>query len=260
VVNYLVAFAIGIAMVPDLEMAIQGASCFPDWAVAALLLGVLFIYIFNMAARTALKSGVTVTTVASKMSLALAVLLFVCTDPSEHITALEGIAIVLALAGVIFTSSKGEKWALNVSNLGGPFIILLGGTVIDFSIAHFATQPENESEMAIYSCLSFGVAGLIGSVIILYRSLFLKIIPSFRDLFSGIMLGIVNYGSIYFLVIAYNSEVMEKSTLLPLNNLGVVVVSALGAVMIFKERLSRPNWAGLLLSLLALILLTWEQW
>jgi drug/metabolite transporter (DMT)-like permease len=74
------------------------------------------------------------------------------------------------------------------------------------------------------------------------------------------MLGIVNYGSIYFLVIAYNSEVMEKSTLLPLNNLGVVVVSALGAVMIFKERLSRPNWAGLLLSLLALILLTWEQW
>ncbi|MFM7106061.1 MAG: EamA/RhaT family transporter, partial [Flavobacteriales bacterium] len=82
---------------------------------------------------------------------------------------------------------------------------------------------------------------------------------STKDLFSGIMLGVVNYGSIYFLVIAYNSGVMEKSTLLPLNNLGVVIVSALGAVIIFTEKLSRPNWMGLALSLLALALLMWEH-
>jgi drug/metabolite transporter (DMT)-like permease len=259
VVNYIVAFSIGIWMVPDMSLAVGGASDFPNWFIAALLLGVLFIYIFNLAAQTALKSGVTVTTVASKMSLALAVLLFVYTDPNEHITGMEGIAILLALCGVIFTSSKGEKLSVSWSTLVGPILILLGGTVIDFSIAHFATHPSNSSEMALYSCLSFGVAGLIGSVIILYRIVILKIVPNTKDLFSGIMLGVVNYGSIYFLVIAYNSGVMEKSTLLPLNNLGVVIVSALGAVIIFKEKLSRPNWMGLALSLLALALLMLEH-
>ena len=96
-------------MVPDMSLALRGASELPNWFIVALFLGVLFIYIFNLAAQTALKSGVTVTTVASKMSLALAVLLFVFTDPGEHITAMEGIAIALALCGVIFTSSKGEK-------------------------------------------------------------------------------------------------------------------------------------------------------
>ena len=259
VINYLVAFTIGIALVPDISLAIKGASEFPDWNNAALLLGILFIYIFNLAAKTAQKSGVTVTTVASKMSLALAVILFVITDPKENITWIEGIAIVLALCGVVFTSSKGEKLSLSVSALAGPIIILLGGTVIDFCIAHFATHPVNSSEMALYSCLSFGVAGLIGTAIIGYRIRFLSILPSRKDVFSGVALGIVNYGSIYFLVIAYNSGIMEKSTLLPLNNLGVVVVSTLGAVVLFKERLSKPNVIGLALSALALILLVSEH-
>lgn len=126
VVNYIVAFIIGMAMIPDVSLAFAGASECPDWFIAALLLGVLFIYIFNLAARTALKSGVTVTTVASKMSLALAVLLFVFTDPNENITSFEGFAIVPALCGVVFTSSRGEKLSLSVHSLLGPLIILLG--------------------------------------------------------------------------------------------------------------------------------------
>lgn len=259
VINYWVAFFIGIGMVPDVSVAFNGASNLPDWFIAALLLGVIFIYIFNLAARTALTSGVTVTTVASKMSLALAVVLFVLTDPREHVSGVEGIAIVLALGGVVFTSSKGDKISLTWSTLKGPLLILLGGTVIDFSIAHFATHPSNESEMALYSCLSFGVAGAIGSIIILYQWMSLKIFPARKDIFSGLVLGIVNYGSIYFLVKAYNSGLLEKSSMLPLNNLGVVVVSALGAVLLFKERLSRPNIIGLFVSVIALVLLMWES-
>lgn len=259
VVNYWVAFFIGIGMVPDLSIAWSGASLLPDWTVAALLLGVIFIYIFHLAARTALKSGVTVTTVASKMSLALAVLLFVITDPNERISFIEGAAIVLALCGVVFTSSRGEKLNLSKSTLMGPIIILLGGTIIDFSIAHYATHPANENEMALYSCLSFGVAGLIGLFLIFYRVMFLKIVPTRKDMTSGVILGVVNYGSIYFLVRAYNSGMMDKSSMLPLNNLGVVMVSTLGAVGFFKERLSRPNIAGIVVSIIALVLLTWDH-
>jgi uncharacterized membrane protein len=48
---------------------------------------------------------------------------------------------------------------------------------------------------------------------------------------------------------------MQKSALLPINNLGVVLVSALVAVGVFKEPLTRYNWFGVGLSLLALVLL-----
>jgi uncharacterized membrane protein len=48
---------------------------------------------------------------------------------------------------------------------------------------------------------------------------------------------------------------MEKSAMLPINNLGVVLVSALAAVLIFKEKLTRYNWVGVGLSLVALALL-----
>jgi uncharacterized membrane protein len=48
---------------------------------------------------------------------------------------------------------------------------------------------------------------------------------------------------------------MQKSALLPVNNLGVVLVSALVAVLLFKERLTRFNRLGVALSVVALALL-----
>ena len=43
--------------------------------------------------------------------------------------------------------------------------------------------------------------------------------------------------------------------MLPINNLGVVLVSALAAVVFFREKLTRFNWLGVVLSLVALALL-----
>jgi uncharacterized membrane protein len=76
-----------------------------------------------------------------------------------------------------------------------------------------------------------------------------------RDVVGGLVLGVINYGSIIFLVLAYDSGMMQKSALLPVNNLGVVLVSALVAVLLFKERLTRFNWLGVALSVVALALL-----
>jgi len=48
---------------------------------------------------------------------------------------------------------------------------------------------------------------------------------------------------------------MQKSELLPVNNLGVVLVSSLAAVVFFREKLTRYNWMGVVLSVAALALL-----
>lgn len=255
VVNYFVAFSIGLWVVPDLQGAFQAAAQFPIWTTGGLLLGIVFISVFYLTGTTARKLGVSVTTIASKMSLALAVVLFVWIDPAEKLSAMKVLAILLALAGVYLSSFKDDGTKLHIRSFMLPALILVGSTAVDFGIAYFSSFPTNEHELKLYSCLSFGMAGLCGAGVLAYQILSGKIRLTGRDIAGGIVLGAVNYGSILFLVLSYDSGMMQKSELLPVNNLGVVLVSSLAAVVFFREKLTRYNWMGVVLSVAALALL-----
>jgi drug/metabolite transporter (DMT)-like permease len=255
VVNYFVAFTIGLIVVPDLGAALTEAAHFPLWTVGGLTLGVVFISIFYLTGSAARTLGVSVATIASKMSLALAILLFVWIDPNEHLDRTKVIAIVLAMAGVYFSSRKNYGTEFNIGSFGLPLLILLGSTAIDFGIAYFSSLPANDNELKLYSCLSFGMAGLCGALVISYQIFRGKLTLTARDFMGGVVLGTVNYGSILFLVLAYDSGIMQKSELLPVNNLGVVIVSAFASIVFFREKLSRYNWLGIVLSMAALALL-----
>ena len=58
------------------------------------------------------------------------------------------------------------------------------------------------------------------------------------DLIAGGLLGVLNYGAIYFLVKVLGLEGWQSSQLFPIYSVGVVTVSSLLAVILFKERLS----------------------
>jgi len=255
VVNYFMAFTIGLLVVPDLNGAVQSASQFPIWAVGGISLGVLFILVFYLTGTTARIIGVSVTTIASKMSLALAVLLFVWVDPNEQLSLTKILAILVAMAGVYFSSLKDDGRKLHIRSFLLPALILLGSTGVDFGIAYFYSFPANDDELKLYSCLSFGMAGLCGSVYMAIQLYTGRMTLTKRDVIGGLVLGAINYGSIIFLVLAYDSGIMQKSAMLPINNLGVVLVSALAAVIVFKEKLTRFNWIGVALSVVALGLL-----
>jgi drug/metabolite transporter (DMT)-like permease len=216
---------------------------------------VLFILVFYLTGTTARIIGVSVTTIASKMSLALAVLLFVWIDPNEQLSLTKILAILVAMAGVYFSSLKDDGRKLHIRSFLLPALILLGSTGVDFGIAYFSSFPANDDELKLYSCLSFGMAGLCGSVYMAIQLYTGRMTLTKRDVVGGLVLGAINYGSIIFLVLAYDSGIMQKSAMLPINNLGVVLVSALAAVIVFKEKLTRFNWIGVALSVVALALL-----
>jgi drug/metabolite transporter (DMT)-like permease len=255
VVNYFMACTVGVLFVPDMRHALEGASQWPLWTVGGLSLGVLFILVFYLTGTTARIIGVSVTTIASKMSLALAVLLFVWVDPNEHLSITKVAAILVAMAGVYFSSLKDDGRKLSIRSFLLPALILLGSTGVDFGIAYFSSFPANDDELKLYSCLSFGMAGLCGAVFMGIQLYTGRMTLTLRDVLGGLVLGAINYGSIIFLVLAYDSGMMQKSAMLPINNLGVVLVSALAAVVVFKEKLTRYNWLGVALSLVALALL-----
>lgn len=258
VANYIAATVLGLRVVPDLPEALEGAREFPIWTTVALSMGVLFISTFYLMAVTAQRVGVSVTTIASKMSLALAAILFTLTDDNEHIGWIKGMAIALALAGVVLASIKSEQTKFHWNMFMWPMLILVGSTVIDFCLAHFSMFPENPSELALYSCLSFFTAAIVGILVLGKKMITEKYTLRSRDMIAGLGLGIVNYGSIYFLVRSYDSGIFAKSTILPVNNLAVVVIGAFAAILLFKEKLEKWNWLGVAFSILALVLLLWE--
>lgn len=255
VMNYITALACGLLVVPDLPSAISSAVEAPIWAVGGITLGAFFISIFYMMGISSQRVGVGITTIASKMSLALAVLLFAWFDPTQIPGPMKIAAIVLAMAGVVMSSITQEQGHFSWRNLIFPLLILLGSTIIDFGVAYFQAFTTNENELSLYSCLSFGAAGAIGVCLLLFRLGAGTIRLRTIDILSGIGLGIVNYGSIYFLVKSYNAQLFDSSTTLPINNLAVVMVGACIAYFGFRERFTRTNLLGLGCCLLALILL-----
>jgi uncharacterized membrane protein len=71
----------------------------------------------------------------------------------------------------------------------------------------------------------------------------------------GIVLGAINYSTMYFIMKALSAGVMEPSILFPINNLSILTLSTLISVIFFKEKMSTKNWLGIALSVLAIFIL-----
>jgi len=75
---------------------------------------------------------------------------------------------------------------------------------------------------------------------------------------AGLGLGIINFGSLYFLLETYDKLDLERSGIIPVNNLGVILLSAAASVLFLGERLNKRNQIGLALGMLVIFLLLSE--
>jgi len=75
------------------------------------------------------------------------------------------------------------------------------------------------------------------------------------DLIGGALLGIVNYFAVYALVKALAVQGWETSQVLPAYSVGVIALSSILALLIFRETLSRQKTVGLAIGLIAVVLL-----
>lgn len=248
IINYLTAFATGMFFISDYSPEkIIGESWFPF----AVIIGLLFISLFNVMAYTAQNMGISVASVANKMAVVIPVI-FAFIVYHEEITFLKVSGILSALAGV-YMVSKRSHIKIEKKMLYLPLILFIGSGILDTLIKY--TQqfhlPENKDLYFIPTL--FFLAGFLGICFkfIIKRQFTFR----WKDVLWGIILGVPNYFSIYFLVKTLQLPNWESSVIFPINNLGIVSLSFLVALLLFNEKYSKLNWLGFALSLLGITLL-----
>ncbi len=251
VVNYVVACFAGLIFY-------KGDVTLPEipekpWFLGTVLLGVLFILVFNLMAATAQRLGVSVASVATKMSLVIPVLFGVAIY-REELGALKILGIVLALAAVYFVSAKARSVSFQKASLLLPLSVFLGSGVIDTSIKYIQEFYVKENDYPIFSSTVFAAAAVTGIVFIVIKSLKKPVKISIRNVMGGIALGVPNYFSIYFLLKALQHDSLNSASVFTINNVAIVMFSTLLGILLFKEQISTKNWGGIGLAVISIVL------
>ncbi len=249
--NYMTACIVGLFL-SDVSVSLIEIPT-KKWFYGTLLLGLLFIIIFNLMAKTSQILGVSVASVATKMSLAIPVLLGVILY-SEDLGPIKVAGILLALSAVYFTSIKHDSMAFNRRSFYLPLLVFLGSGIIDASIQYAEQYLVPEEEFSLFSSTVFASAALFGFGFILLRSRKtpVKILP--RSILGGIALGVPNFFSIYFLLRALQNEALNSASVFTINNVAIVMFSTLLGILLFKEVLGTKNWIGITMAILSILL------
>ena len=226
-----------------------------DWFYGAVGLGFMFITIFNVMALTAQKNGLSVASVASKMSVVIPVI-FGFYVYNEGMGFQKVIGILMALVAVYLTSVR-EKTKSNIKKgIWLPILLFVGSGIIDTSIKFIETTYLPDNGIPIFSATVFAFAFIIGAFIVAYKAAVGQFKFQFKSIVGGFFLGLVNYYSIYYLLKALNHETLESSSLFTINNVGIVMITTLVGLWVFKEHISRKNWIGIILAIISIVLIT----
>jgi len=252
--NYLVCASIGLLTAKNTDISIVDGQ---NWLIYALILGILFIVLFNLIAKCAQDWGMAVASMADRMGLIIpagfAIVLY-----KEDITVLKVVGILLALLSVFLAVSRnnGEQ---KTKSILLPLTVFFGGGILATLLKHVQITFE-QLDFAFFLSILFATAGFIGLIVVSLSQITGKGKKwTIKSVIAGIALGIPNYGSMIFLLKTLDYNNWQSSVIFPVNNIGIVVCSALIGYFAFNETFSRKNLLGIGLAVVAILILLFEQ-
>lgn len=250
-INYLVASILGLTILVKEQQTINFDT---NWWVFAVILGIMFIFMFWLIGLSSQKSGITITTLASKMSLIFPVLFSIYWF-KEEVTIFKSGGILLAIAAVLLSLYKKDIRRFNRFHFYLPLLIFIGGGFNDTLVKFVQTVQISDTNITAFTTFVFFTAFITGLIAVTIRAGNAKLKLNVPTLVCGILLGTANFGSLYFIIQALGKSNLESSLVFTLNHTLIVVLSAVAGTTIFKEQLNRVNFAGFILALLSLAIL-----
>lgn len=222
------------------------------WLLHAIIIGSFFIVVFFFYGMGTQKVGISITTVANKMSLIIpvsaAIILY-----EDKLTFIKIIAFFLALIGIYLSSTKAGQLSFNKRHLWIIIIIFLGQGISDAIFNDFAQNFPNEKGYLFFMTLFF-VASVTGLIIYFLKSINKKHRKPFKlkNMIWGFVFGIPNFFSLVFFLQALATSNFDSSVVFPLVSMGIMVSSSILGVLLFKENLNKNNWLGIFLCICAI--------
>lgn len=221
------------------------------WLPAAIIIGFLYVALFVLIGQSAQTLGVNITAVASKMS-------FVIPMAAAHLyldipyTATEALALLLALAAIYWqsavqpnhTASKALSWLL-------PLLIFLGGGLADSLLQFTESKQLPVYQQSLFIMTLFGTAGFFGWSAVGLQLMQKQLSIKTKDLLAGALLGLTNFTTVFALLRAFGSG-LPAAYVFPMLNVGIILLTALAAALLFGEKPKGKQWWGLAAALLAI--------
>jgi drug/metabolite transporter (DMT)-like permease len=253
-VNYLVCVLLGLLLTSSGE----GWTAFhpkPWWRFSALQ-GLCLAGNFYLLGHTARTAGVAVAALASRLSVAIPVILGVVLY-GDRLGVLKAFGLTAAGASLFLFSIHPEGLATDRSlrRIGLPIIVFLAFgchfSLLKY-VQHFHLDPREHNT---YVMSSFFFALVVSLGILFFSRRPSESPPHARQAAAGLLLGICNYSALFSLTRLLSLDRWESSVVFPTYSIGVVIVSSLAAAVLFGERLKAIQLAGMGMGLAAVGLL-----
>lgn len=234
---------------PDLTV-VHADAPWNIYAAVGVLLPIVFLFLF-----TSIKyMGIVKTDAAQRLSLFIPIiaawLIF-----KEDFNTYKVIGLVIGFIALLFilrkqSTNDQNKWIF-------PAAVFLGFGIIDIlfkQIALFTALPYTTSLFIV-----FDISLAVSLLVVVYNVVLKKVQLSSKNILFGALVGIFNFGNILFYLKAHKAFAENPSTVFAGMNMGVIVLGSLVGLLFFKEKLSKINFIGIFLALIAIIFIVFSQ-
>lgn len=225
------------------------------WIGFAAVQGILLAVNFYLLAYTAQHAGVAIAALASRLSVAIPSLLaFVLYGDSLTLVKVAGLCAALRALYLCTAPDKNSSSTVRLLQLMPVTVFITFGCYFSI-LKYLQAYYLNSASYHVYVMSGFVFAFVSSVAIGVSTRVFSSAEFRMKHIYAGLFLGGINYVAVYALLEVMALKGWESSQLFPIYSVGVVAVSAILAMLFFRERLSRQKAMGLAVGMAAVALL-----
>ena len=247
--NYVFALLCYFTFGPDITQ-VDGNAPWNIYISIGVLLPIVFLFLI----ASIKYMGIVKTDAAQRLSLFIPILAawFIF---KEEFSSYKVMGLLIGFTALLLILKKQSlktenKWIY-------PTVVLLGFGVIDIlfkQIALYSTLPYSTSLFVV-----FDISLAISLLVVVYQTVLKKVKLEARNILFGGLVGLFNFGNILFYLKAHKAFSDNPSTVFAGMNMGVIILGSLVGLLFFKEKLSKINFLGLFLALIAIVFIVISQ-